>query len=70
MNLQSDHKNYLKVTYYDSFDEKWKKFHISMEKVSPEDENIWKYELDIAIQEIIYKKEQLHIKEIISETLR
>lgn len=69
MSLQSE-TNYLEVSYYDSFDEKWKKFHISMDEVSAEDEKLWRFELDVAIQDIIYNKERLKIRGTITDALR
>ena len=42
MNLRSEINNWLEISYYDSVDEKWKKFHISMDEVCKENEDLWK----------------------------
>jgi len=60
MSLPSEVKDWLEISYYDTVDEKWKKFHISMDEVSQENEDLWKYELDVALQDIIYEKEKLN----------
>jgi hypothetical protein len=70
MNLRSEVNNWLEISYYDSVDEKWKKFHISMDEVCKENEDLWKMELDIALQDIIYEKEKLNIRGTIQDALR
>jgi len=59
-NLQFAAKNWLQVSYYDTIDEKWKKFHISMDEVCTDNEDLWKYELDNAIQDILYEIDKLN----------
>jgi len=70
MSLPSEVKDWLEISYYDTVDEKWKKFHISMDEVSQENEDLWKYELDVALQDIIYEKEKLNIRGTIRDALR
>jgi len=70
MSLPSEVKDWLEISYYDTVDEKWKKFHISMDEVSQENEDLWKYELDVALQDIIYEKDKLNIRGTIRDALR
>lgn len=70
MSLPSEVKDWIEISFYDTVDEKWKKFHISMDEVSQENEDLWKYELDIALKEIIYEKEKLNIRGTIRDALR
>ena len=70
MNLRSEVNNWLEISYYDSVDEQWKKFHISMDEVCTENEDLWKRELDIALQDLIYEKEKLNIRGTIQDALR
>ena len=63
-------EDWLQVSYYDTIDEKWKKFHISMDEVSKENEDLWKYELDDALRDIILQKERLNIRGVIQDAIR
>ena len=70
MSLPSEVNNWLEISYYDTVDQKWKKFHISMDEVYEDNEDLWKMELDIALQDIIYEKEKLNIRGTIHDALR
>ena len=70
MSLPSEVKDWIEISFYDTVDEKWKKFHISMDEVSQESEDLWKYELDVALKDIIYEKEKLNIRGTIRDALR
>lgn len=69
MSLPSEVEDWLEVSYYDTVDEKWKKFHISMDEVSAEDEKMWRFDIDVAIQDILYEKEKLKIRKTISDAI-
>jgi hypothetical protein len=70
MSSPSEVNNWLEISYYDTVDQKWKKFHISMDEVYEDNEDLWKMELDIALQDIIYEKEKLNIRGTIHDALR
>tara|TARA_Y100000592_G_scaffold99896_1_gene177676 strand:+ start:2058 stop:2267 length:210 start_codon:yes stop_codon:yes gene_type:complete len=61
--------NELEVSYFCTIDQKWKKFHISMDEVSKDNEDLWRYELDKALQEIIFEIERCSIRGVINDAL-
>lgn len=62
MSLQLGPNDVLQVSWYDTVDQKWIKIEIVIGDTQIENKDIWRYDLDIAIQDVLAEIEKQKVE--------